>query len=379
MGAEWVRAQVKSGSRNIALVGATAADVRDTMIEGPAGILSVCPPWEQPVYERSKRRLTWPNGAIATSYSADEPNRLRGHNSDAAWADELAAWRKPDAWSMLRLGLRSGENPQCVVSTTPRPIKIIKDLIKDPSCVVTRGSTFSNQENLAAGFFEDIISQYEGTRLGRQEIYAEVLEDMQGALWTHEMFETTRVKQAQSPHERIVVAVDPAVTSGDSADLTGIIVVSKSRQGHGYVREDLTCKASPNEWAKIVVEAYHKYKADRIVAEVNNGGDMVESVIRTVDPHVAYSKVHATRGKLIRAEPVAALYEQKKMHHVGVFPELEDECCDYVPGVSKKSPDRMDALCWAVHELFLKNMRAGAVKDVGVVDMGLVRPSPWDV
>ncbi len=350
-GAEWVREQVESGrSRRIALVAPTAADVRDVMIEGESGLLAICPPWNMPVYESSKRRLTWPNGAIATTYSAEEPDRLRGPQHDAAWCDEVAAWRYPETWDMLMFGLRLGVDPRCVVTTTPKPIPIIRNLLKNPTTAITRGSTYENRANLAEAFFEQIVAQYEGTRLGRQELYAEVLDDVEGALWTRALIDQHRVKVAPEL-KRIVVAIDPAITASDDSDETGIVVAGLGVDNHGYALDDLSLRASPDGWARRAVEAYHARKADRIVAEVNQGGDMVEYTIRTVDPRASIKKVHAARGKQTRAEPIVALYEQGRIHHVGVLPQLEEQMCNWVPGMD--SPDRMDAAVWAFTELML--------------------------
>jgi len=351
-GAEWVRSLAESGkAKRIALVGATAADVRDVMIEGESGIMSICPPWDRPLYEPSKRRITWPNGAMATAYSADEPDRLRGPQHDAAWCDEIAAWRYGEAWDQLRFGLRLGDRPQTVVTTTPRPTQMIRDLIKHKTTVVTKGSTYDNRMNLAPTFFSQIISKYEGTRIGRQELHAELLDDVQGALWQHADIDKCRVSTVPLLR-RAVVAIDPAVTSGEHSDETGIIVAGIDEKRQGYVIADLSGQYSPGEWAKVAVDAYYKYDADRVVAEVNNGGDLVEFTLRTVAQNVSYKDVRATRGKFTRAEPIAALYEQHKIHHVGMFAKLEDQMCTYVPG--GKSPDRMDALVWAFFDLIVK-------------------------
>jgi len=351
-GGEWIRAQVESGRcGRLALVAPTAADARDVMVEGESGILAISPPWFRPLYEASKRRLTWPNGAIATLYSGEEPDRLRGPQHDGAWADELAAWKYPETWDMLMFGLRLGKDPRVVVTTTPKPTKLIKELVTATTTVLTKGSTYDNAENLAPAFLEKIIAKYEGTRLGRQELHAEVLDDVEGALWKHSQLDELRVTRYPEL-KRIVAGVDPATTSEDESAETGIIVAGLGVDGKGYVLDDSSLKDSPDRWARAAVTAYHKFKADRIIGEANNGGDLVETVIRTVDPKVSYKKVHASRGKLTRAEPIAALYEQGKVHHVGVFPYLEDQMCSWLPG--QKSPDRMDALVWALTELMLE-------------------------
>ena len=310
-GAEFVRAEVEAGrAGRVALVAPTAADARDVMVEGESGLLAICPPSNRPRYEPSKRRVTWDNGAIATLYSADEPERLRGPQHDLAWPDELAAWRYPETWDMLMFGLRLGARPRVVVTTTPRPTRLIRDLLAAPTTVVTRGSTYDNRANLAPAFLEQIVRKYEGTRLGRQELYAEVLDDVPGALWTRAMIEAAEHSGPIPELVRVVVAIDPAVTSGDDSDETGIIVAGIGTDDFVYVLADRTCRMSPDGWATRAVVALDEFSADRIVAEVNNGGDLVEATIRTVRRHAPYRKVHATRGKRVRAEPIAALYEQ---------------------------------------------------------------------
>jgi phage terminase large subunit-like protein len=352
-GAEWVHEQVQKGARRIALVGPTAGDVRDVMVEGESGILNCGP--VRPVYEPSKRRVTWPNGAIATTYSADEPDRLRGPQHDAAWCDEIAAWRYPQAWDMLMLGLRLGSDPRVVATTTPKPVKLVRDLMA--TAVVTRSTTYDNLDNLAPTFREQILSRYEGTRLGRQELLAELLEDVPGALWTRDLIEKAR---GFAPDlSRIVVAIDPAVTSGEQSDATGIIVVG-SIQNVGYVLEDLSGRYPPEQWANIAVDAYRRWEADRIVAEANNGGDLVASVLRAVNPNVPVRLVRASRGKRARAEPVSALYEQGRIIHAGTFPELEDELCVWTPD-TVESPDRMDAMVWGLTDLMLTKSKQGSV------------------
>jgi predicted phage terminase large subunit-like protein len=353
-GAEWVRAEVEAGRRGrLALIGATAADVRDVMIEGESGIMATARPSFRPVYEPSKRRVTWPNGAIATAYSADEPDRLRGPQHDGAWPDELAAWRYPEALDMLMFGLRLGNDPRSVVTTTPRPTKLIRELITAPTTTVTTGSTYDNLANLAPAFAEQIIRKYEGTRLGRQELLAELLTDVPGALWTYAMLEDRR---AAPDLVRVVVAIDPAVTSGEDSDETGIVVAGLGVDGRGYVLADRSCRLSPDGWASRAVGAFDDHRADLVVAEVNNGGDMVESTVRTVRKTLPYKKIHASRGKQTRAQPVAALYEQGRVSHVEVFPELEEQLTTWTPE-SGTSPDRLDALVWALTELMVNGRR----------------------
>ena len=351
-GAEWVRAQIAQGRSRIALVAPTAADARDVVVEGESGLLAVCRrAGQEPLYEPSKRRITWPSGAMATTYSADEPDRLRGPQHDAAWCDELAAWRYPEAWDMLRFGLRLGDDPRTVVTTTPKPVAILRDLMAASDTVTTRGSTYDNAANLAPGFIEAIRQRYEGTRLGRQELNAELLDDVPGALWSRTMIEDALVRSTPPAMARVVVAIDPAVTSGEASDETGIIVAGVTEDGTGYVLDDLSGRYTPDAWARRAVEAYRRHRADRIVAEANNGGDLVETVIRTLGQDVSYRSVRASRGKYTRAEPVAALYEQGRVRHAVGLDRLEDQMATWVPGAS--SPDRLDALVWAITDLML--------------------------
>lgn len=353
-GAEWVRKIIEKGrASRVALVAATAADARDVVTEGDSGLLNICPRWNRPIYEPSKRRLTWPSGAIATLYSADEPDRLRGPQHDAAWADEVAAWRYPEAWDQLMFGLRLGEDPRVVATTTPRPTPLIRSLVASATTYVTRGSTYENRAHLAAGFLAEIERRYANTRLGRQEIHGEILDDNPGAIFHVADIEKGRVREAPSL-VRIVVGVDPALSTNAQSDLTGIVVVGLGVDGHAYVVSDVSGKYTPAEWARRVIAAYHAQRADRIVVEKNAGGDLVVSNLRTCDPRVPIKTVHASRGKAIRAEPVAALYEQGRVHHVGVFAALEDEMIAWDASTSEKSPDRMDALVWATWELMLE-------------------------
>ena len=350
-GSEWIHEQVRNGARRIALVGATAADCRDVMVEGESGLLATASPMDMPIYEPSRRRLTWPNGAIASTYSAEEPDRLRGPVHDAAWADELAAYRHAAAWPMLLLGLRLGESPRALVTTTPRPTKLVKELIEQPTTAVTRGSTYDNRENLAPSFLESIIKRYENTRLGRQELHAEIIEDVEGALWTLSMLDELRVDDTPDL-ERIVVAVDPAVSAHQDSDETGIVAVGLGVDGEGYVLADRSCKLSPAGWARTVAGLYHDLECDRVVVEANQGGEMVEFTLATVDPSVPVKRIHASRGKRLRAEPVAALYEQGRVHHVGVFSALEDQMMSFT-GDSGGADDRVDALVHGLTEAVL--------------------------
>lgn len=348
-----VRTWVKDFSI-VNLIGATVDDARDIMIEGESGILAKCTKQERPRYVKSERKLEWPNGAVSLIFTADEPERLRGKQHMKLWCDEMAAWRYPEAWDQAQLGLRLGSMPQAVITTTPKPVGSVKSLVKDPACAITRGTTYDNRSNLAPSFYRTIIRKYEGTRMGRQELNAELLEDVPGALWTRALIDATRVTLGDVRWDqfvRIVVSADPAVTANEDSDLTGIIVAGLTPTGHVLVLDDLSCKESPLGWAKVAIAAYKTRRADRIVGEVNNGGDLVEANIRAVDPYVAFRAVRASRGKAIRAEPVAALYEQGRIHHVGSFPQLEDEMCGWSPQAGEKSPDRMDALVWAVTDL----------------------------
>jgi len=352
-GAEVVREWVKT-NRFVNLIGPTADDARDIMIEGESGILAICPKHERPKYQPSKRRLVWPNGATSLIFTADEPERLRGKQHCKFWGDEVAAWRYAESWDQARLGLRLGDNPQAVVTTTPKPTKLVKELMADPSTHVTRGTTYENRDNLAPAFLSEVITKYEGTRLGRQELNAEVLEDNPNALWTRANIDEHRIASDKLPAlTRIVVPIDPAVTSNEDSDETGIVPVGRDAQHppHFYVLDDLSLIATPAGWARRAITAYHDLKADRIVGEVNNGGDMVESTLRNVDENISYIAVHASRAKITRAEPIAALYEQGRVHHVGSYPKLEDQMCEWDPTLGELSPDRMDSLVWGITEL----------------------------
>lgn len=353
---------------HIALVAETAADAREVMVEGESGIMAISPPWNMPKYEPSKRRITWPNGCVANTYSAEDPDQLRGPQSGYAWCDEIAKWANPeDTWSNLQLGLRLGMDPRTIITSTPRPIPLVKRLVQkarngDPSVRVIMGTTYDNLANLAPTFRDEILETYEGTRVGRQELYADILDDVPGALWSQDSIDDQRVTEDQVPWDqifRVVVGVDPAMTSGENADLTGIVVVGLATNNHAYVLADLSMKGTPREWARAVVNTYQDYMADMVIGEVNAGGDMVAAVIRSsLDPSEAmphYKKVHASRGKRVRAEPIAALAEQGRIHHVGSFKELENELTTWTPDMPK-SPDRLDAYVWGMTEL-LKGKR----------------------
>lgn len=355
-GSEWIRERVESGtSGRIALVGQTPADVRDVMIEGESGILTISPPWNKPLYEPSKRRLTWPNGATALAFSGHDPEKLRGPQFDTAWLDELAAWKYPkETFDNLMLGLRIGQDPRGIITSTPKPIKLIRDLEKRDDVVVTTASTYENLDHLAPAFFNQIRSQYEGTRTGRQEIYAELMDEAEGALWRREWIKTVT---SHPDLVRIVVAIDPAATSTEDSDETGIIAAGVDENGIGYVLGDRSGRYSPNAWAETALQMFDGFSADRIIGETNNGGEMIESTLRTVADaqgrHLSYKAVHASRGKQARAEPVAALYERGKVFHVGLHSGLEDQLVTWEPSSSDRSPDRLDALVWALTELML--------------------------
>jgi len=367
-GAEWVHANANRYGRWV-IAGRTSADLRDIMIEGESGLLRTAPPGNRPVYQSSRMRLAWPNGAVAVLRSADEPEGFRGLQAEAIWADELAAWKYPDAWDQLQLGLRLGPRPRQVVTTTPKPTRLVRDLLKASQTVATRGSTYDNRANLAPAFFAQVITKYEGTRMGRQELHAEILDDVPGALWKRELIQSfmpPRIERhgiVEYDLARVVVAIDPAVSANEESDETGIVVAGIDVMGRGHVLADRSCRLSPDGWARRAIEAYREFGADRIVAEVNNGGDLVEAVLRTVDQNIPYTAVHASRGKRVRAEPVAALYEQGRVTHAEEFPDLEDQMCSFTPE-SGDSPDRLDALVWAISHLMLGSSTSGEFSTV---------------
>ena len=365
LGAEWVRALAKGTgpyadqrALHIALVGETEHDVREVMIEGPAGILRVSPRSERPLWMATRRRLEWPNGAIGLAFSAEDPEQLRGPQFDAAWCDELAKWRYVDAtFDMLQFGLRLGHRPRQLITTTPRPIPLIKRLLADPRTAVTRAATQANAAHLSPAFLDEVLARYAGTRLGRQEIDGEVIEDRTDALWTRALIEAARVRAAP-PLMRIVVGIDPPVSGRPGADACGIVAAGLAADGCIYVLEDASVQGlSPAGWATKAVALYHRLKADALVAEVNQGGDMVRAVLAQVERGLPLRTVHATRGKWLRAEPVAMMYQQGKIKHVDPpLAKLEDEMCDFdISGHSSgASPDRLDALVWAVTELMMR-------------------------
>jgi phage terminase large subunit-like protein len=376
LGSEWVNALVRGlppfagGKRygRLALIGETLSDAREVMVEGPSGILAVSRR-ARPRFEASRRRIVWDNGAVAQLFSAEDPDSLRGPQFDAAWCDELAKWRQADAtFDMLQFGLRLGERPKQLLTTTPRPIPLIRRLMDDPHVTVTRMRTDENRDNLAPGFIRTIRQRYAGTRLGRQELDGELIEDRPDALWTRAMLEKAGAFGSISELKRIVVAVDPPAASSRRSDACGLVAAGIDAEGNGVVLSDDTVKgAKPREWAARAVGLYHRLEADCLVAEVNQGGEMVATVIATVDASVPVKAVRATRGKWLRAEPVAALYEQGRVRHAQRFPKLEDEMCDFgLDGLSGgHSPDRVDALVWALSELMLSNRREPRVRALG--------------
>jgi phage terminase large subunit-like protein len=369
LGAEWVRAAVHGTMPyadrrygNIAFVGETEHDAREVMVEGNSGLLRISPRSERPLWISSRRLLQWPNGAVAQVFSAEDPESLRGPQFDAAWCDEIAKWRHAEAtFDMLQFGLRLGERPRQIITTTPRPIPLIKRLIADARTLVTRAGTQANKDHLSPVFLDAIVGRYAGTRLGRQELDGELIEDRPDALWSRGLIERCRVAQAP-PLSRVVIGVDPPGSSRKGADACGIVAAGRAEDGCLHVLEDSSAAGlTPAGWAAKAVALYKRLEADSLVVEVNMGGEMVRSVLREVDPSVPVKEVHATRGKWLRAEPVAALYEQGKVKHVGCFPQLEDEMCDFgLNGLSSgHSPDRLDALVWAITSLTFRSGHSG--------------------
>jgi len=347
------------------LIGATTDDVISVMIEGESGILAICPNGERPRFNSNKRRLEWPNGAKSMYFSAEEPERLRGKQHSKLWADELASWRYSAAWDQAQFGLRLGSKPQAIITTTPRPTQIMRDLVEDPLTHLTRGRTYDNIGNLAETFLNKVIKKYEGTRLGRQELEAHLLMDVPGALWNRAILDAARVVKVPA-FKRVVVGLDPPATSGEGADECGIIVAGLGEDDHGYVLEDCSSQGeTPNEWAKRAIAAYHRHEASCIVAEVNNGGEMIATIMRAIDANIPVREVRASQGKFTRAEPVSMLYAQGRVHHQGSFATLEDQMCIMTPDFDRKamklSPDRVDALVWAFKELMLKDADASAI------------------
>ena len=359
-GAEWVREEVTSKrASRIALIAETQKDLEEVMVFGQSGLVSVFPPHQKPRITKKPIRIEFHTGAVANGYNATEPDQLRGPQFDCAWGDEMAKWRYArETWDQLQFGLRLGQHPRQIITTTPRPIAILKEILAAPTTVLSRGVTTDNEANLAASFIKSITDKYSGTRLGRQELSAEILDDIPDALWTRSAIDRDRLRPSELPVlKRIVVAIDPAAKKNEQPEdgaATGIIVAGVGEDNRGYVLDDATCRESPNGWARMAVACFDRYQANCIVGEINNGGDMVESTVRAVRPTVPFKEVHASKGKWTRAEPVAALYEQGRVSHIGSFAALEDEMVNFgVNGmVGEKSPDRVDALVWALTELF---------------------------
>lgn len=356
-GAEWLAwMAVSNPGTRWAIVAATFGDARDTCVEGDSGLLGILRRYAQvKKWNRSLGELQLMNGSVVKLFSADEPDRLRGPQFHGAWCDELAAWKYMESWDQLQFGLRLGSDPKVLVTTTPRPIQIIQQMVRrdDGSVTVTRGATFDNAANLAPAALAQLKARYEGTRLGRQELYGEVLNDIEGALWGMSMIENARITPAAYEDVSVVrriIAVDPAITSHEESDETGIVIASRDADGHLYVEGDFSMKGRPDEWARRVVHLYDEYECDSIVIEINQGGDMVESTLRTVRNTLPIRKVRASKGKKIRAEPISALYEQGRAHHIGRLDKLEDQMCSWSPD-DAKSPDRLDALVWAMTDL----------------------------
>lgn len=366
-GGEWLAKQVLENPKapdgtatQWAIIAPKFADTKNICVEGPSGFLKALQhrglvPDEHYIYNKSSYKIIFKDGQVIHMFGADSPDSGRGLNLSGAWLDELAMWQYPyETWTEgLAPALRIGDRPRVVVTTTPKPIKLLRDWVSrdDGSIHITRGSTFDNAKNLSPAALLELRNRYEGTRTGRQELYGELLDNVEGALWTREWIENTRIRPDQVPPlYRIVVAIDPAVTSGEDSDETGIVTAGVATNGHFYVLSDDTLRATPNEWGRKAIEAFRRHKADRIVAETNNGGDMVIMVLQQVDRNVPVTKVVATRGKQLRAEPISALYEQQRVHHAGAFPQLEDQMVMWTPE-SNESPDRLDALVWALTEL----------------------------
>lgn len=386
-GAEWSKDLIRQGYNRGGLIAPTAADVRDVMVEGESGLLAVCNPWDRdhkgnlmgrPIYEPSKRRVTWENGAMVTLYSADEPERLRGPQHSFLWMDELAAWRRMETFDQAMFGLRLGRSPRVFISTTPKPKPLVKKLYSramnpaDKEVVITTGSSERNSANLAPGVIDELRDMYGGTQLGRQELDGVLLEELEGALWRRSQINENRAPVMPTLTDpefyflRIVVGVDPATTDKEGSDETGIVVAALGSDNHAYVLADYSGKYSPKGWGDKVAAAYEEWQADSVVAEVNQGGDMVKHVLEGSNPDMPVKMVHASRGKLARAEPVAMKYEQGKVHHVGTsvtmpdgtkneghLDNLEDQMCTWERLSATYSPDRIDALVWCIHDLMI--------------------------
>lgn len=389
-GAEFVREEVTSKrAGRIALIAETQKDLEEVMVFGESGINSVFPPHQRPRITKKPVRIEFHTGAVAFGYNATEPDQLRGPQFDLAWGDELAKWRYArETWDQLQFGLRLGDRPRTIITTTPRPIPVLRELMaasggEHPTVAVTRGVTADNRANLAPSFIKTITDKYAGTRLGRQELSAEILDDVPDALWTRAGMDRDRRKPEQVPPlKRVVVAIDPAAKKNEIAEegaATGIVVAAIGEDGRGYVLDDATCRESPNGWARKAVACFDRYEGDCIVGEINNGGDMVESTVRVVRNTIPFKAVHASRGKWVRAEPVAALYEQGRVSHVGTFAALEDEMVNFGPNgmVGEASPDRVDALVWALTELFPALTKKSAKPAEGPKPPAPTSPQAW--
>jgi phage terminase large subunit-like protein len=359
--AEWVRNEIESGRRRrIGIVGPTIQAVKSIMVEGPSGLLSIAPPWCVPVYEASNDRLIYPNGAIVLMLSGDQPDRVRGHGLDGGWIDELCACHNPaEVWTQLQLALREigpkGARAQCVITTTPRPTPVLRAIMNAPTTRLSRVSTYANAPNLDPATLQYFIDTFEGSSIGRQELHAQVLNQAEGALWTRKMIDDARVGRAPANLKRIVVAVDPSVTGDGSGAECGIVACGLGYDDHAYVLADRSGRMSPDQWARAAVNLYRELRADRIVAEANQGWFLVKRLIESVDRGISVKLVNARRGKQARAEPVVGRYEQGKVHHVGVLDRLEDQMTSWEPLTGDASPDRVDALCWAIFELLMKH------------------------
>lgn len=376
MAAEWLAYQASSYPlTRWAIVAPTYGDARDTCAEGNSGIVQILREYGTlKDYNRSIGEIFLTNGTRIKLFSGEEPERLRGPQHHGGWFDELAAFKYPEAWDQYQFGLRLGTFPQTIVTTTPKPIKLVKELLTRDGVRVVRGSTFDNAANLAPSALAEFRARYENTRLGRQELYGEILDNVEGALWTRDMIENARVASAP-PLVRIVIGLDPAVTANENSDETGIVAAGITSSGEYYVLSDKSLRASPDAWARQAVNLYHELKADKIVAETNNGGDMVILTLQQVDRSVATKKVTATRGKQLRAEPISALYEQGKVHHVGYLAELETQMCEWTP-ISNESPDRLDALVWALTELNQGGSSMIALANMALLCAKCGMPSP---
>jgi phage terminase large subunit-like protein len=382
-GSSWVNELALASVCRIALIGPTAGDCRDILIEGATGVLATAPSWSKPTYEPSKRVVRWDNGSQAHAFSGEEPDRLRGMQFHYGWWDEACSTdHKDDVWNMYSMALRLGVRPRTLISTTPKPSKFLNGLLarENKDVVVVRGTTYENQANLAPGFIEDINLRFQNTRIGRQEILGEVLNDTPGALWQLDWLDRDRVSEAPKELRRIVVAVDPAVSTNEGSDETGIIVAAVGKDDHGYVLEDLSGRYAPHEWAAKAIAAFRRHKADRVVIEANQGGEMASETLRVQDRNLPIKAVHASRGKVVRAEPIASLYERRRVHHVGTFPQLEEQLVMFTSDFDRNSagfsPDRLDGLVWGLSELLLRGQEP---LKFHVPDwQSFARPSPWN-